>query len=309
MQKESRLVEHLEKLFYFTIVCECKSISRASEKLKIAQPALSKSMKILEQALEVTLFKRERSGVIPTNEGNLLLETAREILNATARFESHRKKSLATKSLHLVTHEVLVPLISPSLGEISKHRNELKLQIYTNPSVSILIQEMEDFRADVGIMARGAPRKGLHFQSLFMDKFEFFCSRGFLQRLPNKEKPITFEILSELPIILAPHVLAGVQETLSQHLNKKGIHLAPRHSVQSHESVAAMAANGLGVGLIPRKIAQILQPGKLISLNIPIAGIGTLGVHEFGFYCRKDAWKKDELIMAIHDRIAERFSF
>lgn len=49
------------KVFYF--VAKCKSFSKASEKLFISQPAVSISIKKLEEQLNVTLFKRNQKGI------------------------------------------------------------------------------------------------------------------------------------------------------------------------------------------------------------------------------------------------------
>lgn len=68
------------KLIAFVTVCEEGSITAASRKLGIAQPALTIALTKLEQSLEGQLLHRESRGTYPTALGKLLLSRAYEIL-------------------------------------------------------------------------------------------------------------------------------------------------------------------------------------------------------------------------------------
>ena len=66
------MVGNLEyfKVFYYT--AKAGSVTGAANELSISQPAVSQSLKALEQTLGVSLFKREAKGVRLTGEGRLL---------------------------------------------------------------------------------------------------------------------------------------------------------------------------------------------------------------------------------------------
>lgn len=68
---------------YFVRIAELGSFRRASESLRIAQPALTRHIKNLEADLGVELFNRRSDGVVLTSAGGLLLERARVILRQT----------------------------------------------------------------------------------------------------------------------------------------------------------------------------------------------------------------------------------
>ena len=72
-------VMELRDLEYFVVVAEQGNLGRAAEQLRLSQPALSKSLKRLEDALEVRLFRRSANGMELTAEGSLLLSRAREL--------------------------------------------------------------------------------------------------------------------------------------------------------------------------------------------------------------------------------------
>lgn len=75
----------LKQLEYFVRVAELGSFTRAAVVLEIAQPALSRQIRLLEVELRQTLLLRNGRGAVPTEAGKLLLEHARGILHQVAR--------------------------------------------------------------------------------------------------------------------------------------------------------------------------------------------------------------------------------
>ena len=67
------------RLRHFLAVYDLRSIGQAAEKLFITQPALSKSIRQLEEDLEIKLFDRTPLGVVPTVYGDALAQNARVI--------------------------------------------------------------------------------------------------------------------------------------------------------------------------------------------------------------------------------------
>ena len=74
----------LRQLEYFVQVAELGSFTRASIALNIAQPALSRQIRLLEVELHHNLLTRNGRGAVPTEAGKLLLEHGRGILHQVA---------------------------------------------------------------------------------------------------------------------------------------------------------------------------------------------------------------------------------
>ena len=72
----------LHKLRQFLALAEHGSFGRAAAALRMTQPALSRNVKALETAVGAELFERSAAGAIPTDEGRLLIERARELVRA-----------------------------------------------------------------------------------------------------------------------------------------------------------------------------------------------------------------------------------
>ncbi len=70
----------LRHLRYFVAVAEALNFTKASARLRVAQPALSRQMTDLEDEIGVDLMKRSPRGVTLTAEGKLFLDEVRELL-------------------------------------------------------------------------------------------------------------------------------------------------------------------------------------------------------------------------------------
>jgi LysR family nitrogen assimilation transcriptional regulator len=75
----------LKQLEYFVRVAELGSFTRAAVELEVAQPALSRQVRLLEVELRQTLLVRNGRGAVPTEAGKVLMEHGRGILHQVQR--------------------------------------------------------------------------------------------------------------------------------------------------------------------------------------------------------------------------------
>ena len=75
----------LKQLSYFVRVAEMGSFTRASIVLDIAQPALSRQVRLLEVELRQSLLIRNGRGITLTEAGKVLLEHSRGVLHQMER--------------------------------------------------------------------------------------------------------------------------------------------------------------------------------------------------------------------------------
>lgn len=94
---------NVQYLKYVVEVAECGSISKAAEKLYVAQPNLSRAIKELESELNITVFHRTSHGVILTTDGEQLVNYGKTILTTIDEAENMFKSRSATKSLFSVS--------------------------------------------------------------------------------------------------------------------------------------------------------------------------------------------------------------
>lgn len=79
----------LRQLSLFISVADAQSLSAAAERLGMAQPAVSITIRNLERATRTRLFDRRPTGVVLTNEGRVFLEHARTIIAQAQSAERH----------------------------------------------------------------------------------------------------------------------------------------------------------------------------------------------------------------------------
>jgi len=81
----------LYQLRSFVAVAEAGHLTRASEKLHVSQPAVSAQIKALEEELDLALFERTSSGMVPTTAGQTLLAYAQKVLAAAQALRNEAK--------------------------------------------------------------------------------------------------------------------------------------------------------------------------------------------------------------------------
>lgn len=81
----------LYQLRSFVAIAEMGQLTRAAEKLHISQPALSAQLRALEDALEIPLFERTPTGMVPTAGGRKLLRAANKVLAAASALQNEAR--------------------------------------------------------------------------------------------------------------------------------------------------------------------------------------------------------------------------
>lgn len=110
-------------LKYAITVAETGSISKAAEKLYVAQPNVSRAVKELESDLNITIFERNSKGMIVTPEGEQLIHYAKRILrqidDMEKIFKYQKKKNVFSISVPRASY------ISDAFVEFSKCLNNI----------------------------------------------------------------------------------------------------------------------------------------------------------------------------------------
>jgi len=189
----------LRTLRYFVCVAEEKSLTKAANRLHIAQPALSRQIRGLETELGLALFVRTPRGVELTEAGDTLLRRAYVILNQI-RQTHHDVTSHATNPRGVVTigmpptpGEFIGP---PLLARIKAHYPEIELHFFEGFSGE-LERKLHNNEIGVAVMHDPVPRDDIKVTELLVEHLWVIGRTGTLEK-----ESYSFAEATALPLIL-----------------------------------------------------------------------------------------------------------
>lgn len=137
---------NLELYKIFIIVAKEKNITKASEKLNISQPAVTKHIKNLEDQLGITLFKRNKYGMELTEKGKGLYD---EIVNPINTILNAERKFTSSRNINLGSH---VTMLSRMFGKcIAEYYNinpNSQIEV-TNETFNDMLEMLERQKLDI----------------------------------------------------------------------------------------------------------------------------------------------------------------
>ncbi len=120
---------NLELYKIFTIVAREGNLTRASEKLYISQPAVTKQIKNLEEALHIKLFIRSNHGIILTEEGKKIYDEIKEPMDEMLRLD--KKYSSKGRNINFGTHStILTKILSECISKYYKENANSKINTF-----------------------------------------------------------------------------------------------------------------------------------------------------------------------------------
>lgn len=255
---------NLELYRYFYIVAKNKNMTKASEELHISQPALSQSIKKLEDQLNCTLFFRNNKGMELTKEGESLFDYIKgamtQITNAEndlLSFKELDKGEIRIGSSTTITRTYLIDTIK----KFHHDYPNIKISI-TNDLTSNLLLDLEKGKLDFVIYNDNINNsKDINSKILFKVKQGFVYNPDYYQDLNNLQE------LNNYPLILQKKE-SNSRQFLDSYCLKNNIILIPNTEVVSQELILDLTDAGLGIGFSNLDIAHSKYPHlKELSLN------------------------------------------
>ena len=235
----------LYKVFY--VVAKNKHMTRASEELHISQPAISQSIKKLEDQLGGTLFLRSNKGMELTEEGKMFYEYVKGALeligNAENEFTSF--KDLSKGKIKVGCSTTLTKLIlMDALENFHKDYPNININI-VNGLTSNLINDLKLGKLDFVIFNESNVKEN----NLYLEKIKEL-KQGFVYNSDYYTDNVkTFSDLNKLPLILQ-NGESNSRKLLDYIALQEHVKLIPRMEVVSQELISEFVNIGLGVGFV-----------------------------------------------------------
>ncbi len=260
----------LGHLRYFREVARLGSMTAAARSLGLSQPTLSVAVRQLEAELSATLLQRHRGGVSLTAAGAELLRHTDELFALLDRAIA----AIAGLERELVGHFVLgcheslgayfLPRLLPGL---LRDAPKIALSLHNASSADVLAAVLER-EVHLGIVVNPHPHPDLVLVRLFRDAVDFFV---------RHDSDVQDDLGAALARLRAgPLIFAGRVQQCSELIGQLAeLGAVPQRllSCGDFELVKSLALAGVGVGLLPRRIAAYNADGLLRRLHAALPAV------------------------------------
>jgi LysR family transcriptional regulator, nitrogen assimilation regulatory protein len=193
----------LKQLEYFVRVAELGSFTRAAIALDVAQPALSRQVRLLEVELRQNLLIRNGRGAAPTEAGKLLLEHGRGILHQVerAREELGRVRGgLAGRVAMGLPPSVAKAMAVPLIREFRRHMPDATLSISEGLSVS-MHESLASGRLDIALLYNATPAPGIELTPLLEEPL-YLVQRRTGKGAASRPRAIALREVADMPLVI-----------------------------------------------------------------------------------------------------------
>lgn len=239
----------LRQLRTFRSVAELGSLSKASDRLRIAQPALSRQIKLLEHELRIELFTRNGRGMVLTGAGQLLLDRTTGLVRQIEQVRDDLQSVNGTPSGRVVLG--LVPTVSCVLSagfarRIVEKFPEISLRIVESYG-GHLVEWLHRGEMDLAIIYGPSVDLHLSVQTLGRDDLVAVGPRGC--GLAQK-KQVDIGWLSKQKLVLPSHS-HGLRALIEKAAARKNLSLNISVEADSFRVLTSFVEEGLGFTVLP----------------------------------------------------------
>lgn len=242
----------LRHLRTFVTVAEQGTVTKASAHLGVAQPALSRQIKDLEDELRIQLFDRIRRRLVLTGEGEQLLGQCRNILGAvgflTEQSELLRRPDTGVLKV-AATPQTIDGVLSVFLARYAKRRPNVQIKLMEAVGTS-LISLLERGDVHIAISTVGAIQASKHsLETIWLPSLEFVAACNRALKLADE---VTMDVrsLASHPLLLLDSSFAvrAVFDAACRVAEFK-----PNIAFESRtpHTLLALAEAGHGVAIVP----------------------------------------------------------
>ncbi|PGK31683.1 LysR family transcriptional regulator [Priestia megaterium] len=283
----------IKQLIYFLTIAEEGNISKAADRLHMAQPPLSQQLKLLEEELGVILFERNTRRMQITDAGQLLQNRAQQIIDLMEKTSKElndlKEGSQGLLSIGTISSagETLVPIMVQNFHKVY-------------PGVDFRIKESSTFEI-LELVKRGVVEIGIIRTPFNLETFDYISlpeepmMAAALDSLVNTNK--TFLNLDELkgkPLLFHNRYANNIEEACK----KSGFEPKVKCRIDDTRTMLNWAGDGMGIALIPRDMMALIPDSNLHFIEIKEETLATKIIV---------IWKKNHYLSTIARHFLEFF--
>lgn len=257
-------MDRLRAMEIFVRVADCGSFTRAAESLDLANATVSKCVSNLEDHLQVTLFNRDTRRIRLTEEGEMFLSRARDILVRIGQVEEDVRARTGDLSGTLrVEAPISVgnALLNPALPLFSRRYPDISISVQLTSEPTHMIERA----ADLAIRIDHVEDADLIARPLYESRYVMCCSPDALSTLPDDPADLDPNRCIGL---LSPENLWFAKTWMLQR-GDRHVQIKPMGALHFNTSDAVLNAASAGVGItciLDIFVNRLIDEGRLVQI-------------------------------------------
>ncbi|MBN3725219.1 LysR substrate-binding domain-containing protein [Burkholderia sp. Ac-20379] len=261
----------VRQLRYFVAIIDSGSMSKAAERLFVAQPSLSQMMVTLEAELDTPLLIRSPQGVTATEAGKALYQLARDVLRRMdeipQRVKSGGGSVSGTVAIGFPTTIASV-LATPLFISVAQQYPGIRLQIFESMS-GYITELLANGRLDLAILFRDTESLGVSVHPLFDE--DLYVVGGTIEGLPDDAKTCALKRLANVPMV-APGRANGLRLQIERTFFQADVELNIVADIDSLPTMLEIAESGAACTVLPASALarrHFQKPPRIARIDEP----------------------------------------
>jgi DNA-binding transcriptional LysR family regulator len=257
----------LEQLRLLVGIADHESLGAAARSLGIAQPNASRMLRRLERQLRLSLVVRSPTGSRLTTQGQVVVQWAREVTEATGRLVAGAKALAAETNAQLsiaASMTIAEYLVPRWLSEFRLLDVPVRVNLTVCNSHDVF-ERIEQGGCDLGFVESPGVPRGL--RSMVVGRDELVVVVGPSHPWARRRRPVTAEELAATPLIVRESG-SGTRISLEHHLAGHVL-VEPAVELSSNAAVKVMASGGVAPAVLSTlAVAAALEAGELVAVPV-----------------------------------------
>ncbi len=259
---------NLELYRIFYVVAETCNITKASEKLCISQPAVTKQIKNLESQLNTPLFIRTKKGVTLNECGQKIFLNVKQALTLLDETNSMIKEftNLNTGTIKIgISTTLMRKYLLKYVEAFHNNYPNIVVDIYTDPTKE-LITKLKNGMIDL-VIGKFPDNfdKDLNYYELDKTKYIFIANKNYFDL---KNSTLNPRDLEKYPILLQEYP-SNSRISAEKYFKNNNISIEPKMSIASSTLLIDFINMGYGIGYVTELyVKDELRNGKIFKLDI-----------------------------------------
>ena len=237
----------IRQLRYFLAIIEAGSITQAAGTLNVAQPALSRHIKNMEEDLGTRLLIRNRFGVTPTEAGALLAQRARSILDDIARTKDEIRTLNADPMgvVRIGLPGTISGIVARPLIEAARERYPRIKLVIAEAMSGFIADWLGDGQVDIAVLYESSQVEGMVSELMLEEELVVIWPRD-----AGGASELALSDLGNVPMIV-PSQAHGLRILIDAAFAPISTDLTVTVEIDSYAIIKQLVAEGYGASILP----------------------------------------------------------